>query len=78
MAEAYKIIIQTQGEGSSAPKNPIAGDNNQSKPTSNEEEKNKDIYFKGQTLCLSFEIAYFYTKMVYNKHKIIYNIMVRK
>ena len=43
MADAYKIVITSQGGGSSAPKNPIAGDNNQSKPTSNEEEKNKDI-----------------------------------
>ncbi len=42
MADAYKIVIQTQGGDSSAPKNPIAGDNNQSKQTTPSIEQQRD------------------------------------
>ena len=43
MADAYKIVITSQSGGSSAPKNPIAGDDNESKETQPTEKNNKDI-----------------------------------
>ena len=36
MAEAYKIIIETQSGGSSSKKKPIAGDNSAGKSTQND------------------------------------------
>ncbi len=41
MADAYRIIIKTQGGGSSTPKNPIAGDSGQSQETKPSEQENK-------------------------------------